>query len=322
MLHTSTLGYLALQCLFSRDEHLKLLTASDRIDLEDRRSLVFLSGPNELTCLFPYSCFFESTPLGFLSRETLHLTSRDFVLAYCTLFSERYYRAKMFTERFSDFKPFQQDTRYTILPEKSPVDDNDSSPPERSVTARRKILILLALVLVVAVTLVTVIVALAGPKTVDQCGHTPEEARKRGCSYDIVSFSWLPEDCLDHEIEQDFIALHDWKFYRDFNMTQEVSLEEAMLGEAIGYFVPWEFHTTHCGYLFKKLHRAMKRGGKVDSYIGNVTHTDHCVKWMLDPPPEAFEAKQFTYRKYPFCGRDGGIGVEDPHKAKELQGRR
>ena len=150
---------------------------------------------------------------------------------------------------------------------------------------------------------------------VDQCGFTPEDARARGCEYDLTSFSWLPESCLDRDIEEEFLAAKPWHFYRGFNGTElvdEAPLEEVRRGETTGYFVTFDFHAGHCAFLLKKLHRALKKGQKVDSYITTIKHTDHCIQMMLDPPPEYDTRLQFSYRKYPYCGdgHDGYLGID------------
>lgn len=208
-----------------------------------------------------------------------------------------------------------QDVCYGVLDDQADLEDKVPLAPPKS-RPQAKIVGLLSLglvVTVVAVTLLGLFQYYAHPPVVDQCGYTPEEARKRGCTYELTSFSWLPDECLDLEVEEEFLQARDWHFYRDINGTDEVTLEEVRLGEAKGFFVAWDFHTAHCGYLLKKLHRALKRGGKVDSYIGSLEHTQHCVNFLLDPPPEVRTARQFTFRKYPFCGKEGGVGVEWPH---------
>ena len=211
--------------------------------------------------------------------------------------------------------PSQPSIIYEALRNAEDPTDPVVDRPTKRTAIRRKIALLVTglLTTLLLVSALALFQLLFRPPRYDQCGYTPEEARRRGCTFDLVSFSWLPDDCLDAEIEAEFLNAADWHFFHDINATVEASLDEVRRGEAKGFYVPWTFHTAHCGYLFKKLHRAVRRGGKVDSYIWDYNHTMHCVQFMLDPPPEVLTAHQFTFRKYPYCGREGGVGVEWPH---------
>ena len=98
------------------------------------------------------------------------------------------------------------------------------------------------------------------------CGHTWQEAEARGCIFDTISFSWLPPDCYDGQLVEEF----DSKIHTPFFYTREggkaATMEEVRKGHR-GFYVPWAHHLWHCGYLFRKMHKAIMAQTPVDSYI-------------------------------------------------------
>jgi hypothetical protein len=151
---------------------------------------------------------------------------------------------------------------------------------------------------------------------IDQCGTTPAEARAKGCVFEMTGFSWLPKQCSDPEVETEFLSSLDLQYYRDMNYTQQVSLDEVKRGDGAGFFVKQDYHLAHCAFLFKKLHRAISQGRKVDGLISPVHHTDHCVHMLLGPPNNRWDAVQFAFTKYPYCGKDGGYNVDWKNQGK------
>lgn len=72
------------------------------------------------------------------------------------------------------------------------------------------------------------------------CGHTPNEAREKGCRFGMLNFAWVPEACYDEEIEEQFRNYADWGFWRFPNRTGWVSWDEAAKGEFDLLFIEWE----------------------------------------------------------------------------------
>jgi hypothetical protein len=111
---------------------------------------------------------------------------------------------------------------------------------------------------------------------VKHCGHTFEDAKKLGCIFDTISFSWLVPECYDQELVEEFDKLDvKFPFFYDPEGKSEAPWSEVAKGER-AMFVPWSHHLWHCGFLWRKMHRALMAGVPVDSYIGNYTHTEHC----------------------------------------------
>lgn len=145
------------------------------------------------------------------------------------------------------------------------------------------------------------------PKTlVRPCGGTPEEARTNGCHFDIISFCWLPDDCYDAELSDEFDHANHLEWFLDPNRTQPLSHEQIMTGEYTGLYVNWEYHIRHCTAMWKKFHRAiMKNLGTraIDGYIGSYEHTKHCEHMLLGGRGVALDTINTRIAvKYPDCG--------------------
>ena len=108
------------------------------------------------------------------------------------------------------------------------------------------------------------------------CGGSIEDATAKGCSFDPMSFSWLPPDCYDQELIDQFLQLRDWTWYINDNGTQAARKEDVLAGKYDHLYVTDAYHQFHCTYMWRKLHRAVLRDGLVDSYIGSYKHTAHC----------------------------------------------
>ncbi|KAJ0109996.1 hypothetical protein J7T55_014798 [Diaporthe amygdali] len=109
------------------------------------------------------------------------------------------------------------------------------------------------------------------------CGSSASDARRLGCRFDIMSFSWLPPNCFDEELSHDFDTIQPWQWFADAAGTQEIPKSEVLMGEAKSLFVSFQYHRTHCVFMWRKLHRALGAKGMVDSYIGGYNHTVHCI---------------------------------------------
>lgn len=151
----------------------------------------------------------------------------------------------------------------------------------------------------------------------NHCGTTPAEARRRGCVFETTGFVWLPQACLDPATEGHFLAYvkaNNLTYYRDQECTQPVPLSEVREGNQ-GFFVQETYHKTHCAFLLRKLHSRYFEGKPVDGMIMNIGHTKHCVSEMLDGEMMHQGANgQFSYLKYPFCGKMGGYNLKWPEQ--------
>jgi hypothetical protein len=149
---------------------------------------------------------------------------------------------------------------------------------------------------------------------VTQCGSTPSEAKSLGCIFETTLSLWVPPDCYDFELETIYLQQEGLAYYRDVNLTQPVSLREVKTGESPGWFVPWDHHVRHCSFAWRKFHRAAAFGKKIDGYVLQYAHTEHCLKMMTDPEPERMALTQFDMAMWPNCGKVGGWNVDSKHR--------
>lgn len=123
------------------------------------------------------------------------------------------------------------------------------------------------------------------------CGNTTAEARARGCEFDLLSYSWLPQQCLDRETSAEFrswILSPDrergsWPFFTDSTFTSRISDEEALSERNLPVmtYTTWEEHLGHCVFLARRIYRSMGGDFGMDPHFGNYGHTVHCTAEVL-----------------------------------------
>ncbi|KAJ5113800.1 hypothetical protein N7456_002334 [Penicillium angulare] len=151
-------------------------------------------------------------------------------------------------------------------------------------------------------------------KPIFQCGNSPDEARRNGCRFDVISFSWLPPACFDAELVDGFLATRKWQWYRDSEMTTTIPVAEVYEGQHESLYISWDYHFLHCTYMWMKMHRAVLHRCPVDGYIGNIHHTTHCSDLLLRQ--DDFRASGKTtmiFTKYPSCGEDVSAMAVEGH---------
>lgn len=116
------------------------------------------------------------------------------------------------------------------------------------------------------------------------CGHNAEEARALGCRFELMSFSWLPEPCIDQELEDEFVSL-GFEYFEDMNDTSSrVPHELVVTGEHIVYS-SWGEHMWHCSFMWRKMLRianGIKGSGGFSEGMLRVNHTEHCTSKMME----------------------------------------
>ncbi|KAK2036627.1 hypothetical protein LZ31DRAFT_483197 [Colletotrichum somersetense] len=140
------------------------------------------------------------------------------------------------------------------------------------------------------------------------CGSTPQEARQRGCHFDVISFCWLPSQCYDAELSREFDEANHLEWFLDPNRTEPLTHEQVTTGEYTRLYVNWEYHGRHCTAMWKKMHRAFILGHghgdkAIDGYIGECEHTKHCEHMLLagrNIAPDIINIRIAV--KYPDCG--------------------
>ena len=135
------------------------------------------------------------------------------------------------------------------------------------------------------------------------CGNSSSEALSLGCSFDVISFAWLPARCFDQELVDDFLALKDWQWYLDAGAQQTADLASVAAGAYDELYVTQEYHMYHCTYMWRKMHRAMLAGDVLDGYVGDMHHTAHCEMQLLDRSKALDDVGTTIYTKFVECPR-------------------
>jgi hypothetical protein len=172
-----------------------------------------------------------------------------------------------------------------------------SSPPRKLKIALTSVLVL-AIIIFSTIAVTHTIHTIKEPET---CGITADEARSRGCQYDVISFAWTPSRCFDSDLMTDFTSLRNWTFFTSQNGTEAVPYESVALGEHDTLYVTQEFHMYHCTYMWRKMHRAVLAAVPLDGYIGNYHHTGHCEHQIMQQARGAHEISTTIFTKYVSC---------------------
>ncbi|KAJ5958999.1 uncharacterized protein N7479_006149 [Penicillium vulpinum] len=117
------------------------------------------------------------------------------------------------------------------------------------------------------------------------CGNSTEEAKRRGCTFDVLSMNWLPEQCARDEALEfiDYAVNETWVYYRDRHAEHPIEGTDELseLGDKFWWSTQRE-HMVHCAFMILRLHKVLERGGKIDHLTGSFGHTKHCVMMLLD----------------------------------------
>jgi hypothetical protein len=131
------------------------------------------------------------------------------------------------------------------------------------------------------------------------CGDTPEIARQRGCSFDLISFAWQTPECYDSDLVSEFANWDRWSFYTDSHGNVTISEVAALAGER-SLWVTWNYHIVHCTFMWRQMHRAYKRGW-IDAHLRSYNHTLHCQEMLLKKGVEGTDVGTTAGLIYPVC---------------------
>jgi hypothetical protein len=133
------------------------------------------------------------------------------------------------------------------------------------------------------------------------CGNSSGEAEALGCSFDPLTFSWLPKDC-PRDLTEEFIEFSGsspWQYWMDQEGTQPI-LSYDDISKVDWYWTKNSEHSAHCAFMLLRFHRVLARGETADILTMNYGHAHHCLMLLL------------TYAKssqwYDYIGTHGDIG--------------
>jgi len=141
------------------------------------------------------------------------------------------------------------------------------------------------------------------------CGSTPEVARQRMCSFDLISFAWQMPECYDSTLISDFATWDEWLFYTEMYGNVTVPQNIVLVGEQ-SLWVTWRYHIVHCTFMWRQMQRAYERGW-IDTHLHAYNHTLHCQSTLLERGIEDTEVITYAKVIYPACERvRKGTGID------------
>ncbi|KAF5863830.1 hypothetical protein ETB97_009293 [Aspergillus alliaceus] len=114
------------------------------------------------------------------------------------------------------------------------------------------------------------------------CGNTTAEARERNCTFELFTVSWVPPACADEDLDAEFRAI-GYRYFADKENTQELTYEELANRVWQTAWTTNEQHLMHCGYVWRKMHRAVEAGKRHSDRELEWEHTVHCSGLIVKP---------------------------------------
>ena len=115
------------------------------------------------------------------------------------------------------------------------------------------------------------------------CGNSSAEAIAKGCTFNLMTFAWLPEACWEHEMTNKWLerTQGEFQWYADPNGLDELPQEPHAIGLRDKVYASPNWHESHCAFSWRKFHKALVYGGLIDGLISKWVHTMHCTRVLL-----------------------------------------
>lgn len=142
------------------------------------------------------------------------------------------------------------------------------------------------------------------------CGSSPADAREHGCRYDLLMGAWLPAECYDGALLEEWIEGEEGKWYQDKNFTTLLPWEEVRSGNCPLAYTRPDFHWRHCSYVWTRLLRNLKDHRSLDEDTLSIHHTKHCTDLTADPEGHSVRLGKWSAikPKFSICAKPGWKG--------------
>jgi len=181
--------------------------------------------------------------------------------------------------------------RYELLPaEVNEQETADTMPKthQRSCLTRRAVWLAIPLLILTAV-IITIqfsnTISLKKTTIWTHCGNSTSEAKANGCRFDVMMHSWVPQECYDEELSEEYIQANEFKFFSDPKARVEVPMEVVRLGEFTELYTGLSHHVLHCTYIWRLLMLSATQERPFDSLSSSEDHTGHCGAILLHGLP-------------------------------------
>ena len=113
------------------------------------------------------------------------------------------------------------------------------------------------------------------------CGGNPQQAREKGCIYDVMMQDWVPKPCYDEKLTQEYLKKGNWTWYADGQGERIMSDEEMALGEHGRAWMSNSYHKAHCVFSWLKIIRALRTHSPLTNELISYDHVMHCKMGAL-----------------------------------------
>ncbi|OAA69323.1 hypothetical protein LEL_10199 [Akanthomyces lecanii RCEF 1005] len=119
------------------------------------------------------------------------------------------------------------------------------------------------------------------------CGTSVSEARARGCKYDTLAASWLPDACRDDQLSADFDNAGPngtWTYFANKEATTVLTIEQVAALPDSGlncFWITQQWHLAHCTFYWKKLWRQRQIKVVIEHHYDCLGHIEHCERMLL-----------------------------------------
>ncbi|OKL61522.1 hypothetical protein UA08_03513 [Talaromyces atroroseus] len=119
------------------------------------------------------------------------------------------------------------------------------------------------------------------------CGTSAAQARELGCTFNQLTWAWLPPNCPSYENEQFLKAEGEerqWVFYEDLAQTRVVGADawEQVLDGELMVFGETREHLTHCVLRFLSISQIIRDGTPYYEKLVEYKHSKHCADLLLE----------------------------------------
>ncbi|EEQ88376.1 hypothetical protein RJZ56_000957 [Blastomyces dermatitidis] len=144
-----------------------------------------------------------------------------------------------------------------------------------------------------------------------RCGNSPAEARKLGCRFDMITFSWQHKDCWDETLYMHFLTRYKNTWYWETLDGEPVPVDEVLAGHHQVLNTTWGFYIVHCLYAMERaaqgsppsrLTRVGARRQLLEDWSPPYLHAKQCMLDLMNPGRYARTTMMTTTRMwYPAC---------------------
>jgi hypothetical protein len=115
-----------------------------------------------------------------------------------------------------------------------------------------------------------------------ECGFSPDDARRRGCVFDVMMQDWVPEPCYDSLLTERYLAEGNYTWWTDGNGNETMTDEVMRKGEHGSAWMASSYHQAHCIFSWEKTVRAMRNDRPISQELVSYDHVMHCRMQTLN----------------------------------------